>query len=110
MTTTLLNHGFENYIKEAIFLTLKHGHPSDCNAKTVKTTMKLVKILKRKFQREAKRQLRFYRFYHKSLIVLAKLNKDLQLAHRHYKNNEPDNAYQYVQWARIRHYDIRVKF
>ena len=106
MAATLLTYGFENYIRDALFVALRHGHPQDCNETTVKAAMKLVKILQRKFEKAAKQQLRFSRFYHKSLLVLTTLSKDLKLAYKLYLTNRPDEAYRYVQWARIRHYDI----
>ena len=109
MAATLLTHGFENYIRDTLFVILRHGHPQDCNETTVKAAMKLVKILQRKFEKTAKQQPRSSRFYRKSLLVLTSLSKDLKLAYIMYKNNRPSEAYQYVQWARIRHYDIRAK-
>ena len=81
MAATLMAHGFETYVKEQLFLILKHGQPHDCNATTVKAAIKLVKIMQRKFDRMAKRQLRSYYFYQKSHQVLETLLKDLKTAY-----------------------------
>ena len=108
MATTLMARGLENYIEEKLFLILRHGREHDCTSDTVKTAMKLVKTLKRRFARTAKQQPRYTRFYHKSQNVLNTLLTDLKIAYKFYKNGLPQEAYPFVQWARIRAYDIRI--
>jgi hypothetical protein len=109
MTATLLTHGFEHYVKDSLFLVLKHGQESDCNLTTVKSAMKLVKVMHRKVSREAKKQPQQHIFYEQCHKVLDSIMLDLKIAYRYYKRNSPHEAYQFVQWARIRAYDIRAK-
>ena len=110
MATSLLSHGFEIYVRNKLFLILKHEEEKECNKDSVKRAIRLVKGIKRKFTTEAKRHCRQRRFYGRADKVLDLLMKDLTLALSLYKDGLPKEAYPYVQWARIRAYDIRQKF
>ena len=109
MAATLLTHGFEHYVKDSLFLVLKHGQEIDCNLKTVKSAMKLVKVMHRKIKRESKKRPQHYLFYQHCHKVLNSILLDLKMSYRYYKRNSPQEAYQFVQWARIRAYDVRAK-
>lgn len=107
--STLMIHGFETYAKEKLFLVLQHGNENDCNPKSVRAALKLVKIMKRRFLKFARQQPRHARFYCHCSKVLQQLLNDLSTALNLYSSNKHEEAYTYVQWARIRPYDVRAK-
>lgn len=110
MTATLLVHGFERYVQDQLFLALRHGTEPDCNIHNIRVAIKLIKILRRRCSKLAQNKPRLYRFLSHSNKVLSKLLEDLNAAQKLYKTGRPQEAYSYIQFARIRHYDVRTKY
>ena len=106
-TSLIMTLGFEALVQDNLLVLLQDGQVNNCYTKNIKLTIKSIKCLKRRLERFGRFHPRQARFCRHASSVLKVLLEDLYLAYRYFKSGEIEEAYRYIQWARIRAYDIR---